>query len=108
MSVAAPSPPIETFPALRTLPCRQGFVGRIPGVDVNTDRAAALTRLDEFHRRARHALTPDTTAFITAEQVHGNTLAVLTPDDPLPAAAFPGVDGPHHQPPGRDAGHLRG
>ncbi len=88
-----PYPPVKTFPALSALPCRHGFVGRIPGVDVNTDRAAALARLDEFHRRARHELTPDITAFITAEQVHGNALAVLTPDDPLPTAAFPGVDG---------------
>ena len=89
-----PAPPIETFPALNALPgCRHGFVGRIPGVDVNTDRAAALARLDTFHRRARQTLTPENTTFITAEQVHGNALAVLTPDDPLPDGAFPGVDG---------------
>ena len=88
------APLVETFPALRALTgCRHGFIGRIAGVDVDTDRAAALARLDSFHRRARHALTPDNAAFVTAEQVHGNALAVLTPDDPLPAAAVPGVDG---------------
>ncbi len=87
-------PPIETFPALDALPdCRHGFVGRIPGVDVDTDRADALARLDASHRRARQSLIPGRTTFITAEQVHGNALAILTTDDPLPAAAFPGVDG---------------
>ena len=90
---APPLLPIESFPLLRALPCRHGFVGRVPGLDVNTDRAAALARLDDFHRRARQTLELDANAFVTAEQVHGRALAVLTPGDPLPAAAIPGVDG---------------
>ena len=84
--------PIEGFPALRTLPCRHGFVGRVAGVDVNVDRADALARLDEVHRQARREIGLGTTEFVTAEQVHGNAVAVLAEGDPLPTATIPGVD----------------
>ena len=92
-SDAIPPLPVEQFDALRPLGCRHGFVGRVAGVDVNTDRAAALARLDEVHRRARHELRLDDTAFITAEQVHGNAVAVIGVGDPLPVATVPDVDG---------------
>ena len=92
-SQAAPTLPIEEFATLRALGCRHGFIGRVAGVDVNADRAEALSRLDDFHRRARHELGMDATTFVTAEQVHGNAVAVLTADDPVPTASLPGVDG---------------
>ena len=92
-SDAASTPSVEQFGALRTLGCRHAFIGRAAGLDVNTDRAAALARLDGFHRRARHELGLDGTAFITAEQVHGNAVAVIAEGDSLPDAPVPGVDG---------------
>ena len=97
MSFPAPDEPrvlpIETFPALRSPGIRHGFVGRVPGLDVNADRAAALARLDDFHRRARQELGLAATAFVTAEQVHGREIAVLAADAPLPSATIAGVDG---------------
>ena len=92
-SDAAAPLPVEQFDALRTLGCRHGFIGRVEGVDVNADRAAALARLDGFHRRARREMGLDGTVFITAEQVHGNAVAVMAADDPLPDTPVPGVDG---------------
>ena len=90
---ASPPLPLEQFDALRTLGCRHGFVGRVAGLDVNTDRAEALARLDAVHRRARHALGLDSTPFLTGEQVHGKTVAVITAGDPLPSSSIPGTDG---------------
>ena len=73
---------VEFFPALQALEfVRHGFVGRIPGVDVATDKAAALARLDAVHRGLRGELGLAAKAFATAEQVHGNEIAVL--DGPL-------------------------
>ncbi len=85
--------PVEQFAALRGLHCRHGFVGRVPGLDVNTDRAQALARLDDFHQRARHGLGLAARTFVTAEQVHGNGVAVLAASHELPASPFAGVDG---------------
>lgn len=69
---------VETFAALSEIAVvRHGFIGRIPGVDVKVERAAALARLDEFHAAARaHAGLADR-VFITAEQVHGGEVAVV-------------------------------
>ena len=85
--------PVETFPGLRGLGCRHGFIARVAGVDVNADRAVALARLEEFHRQARRDLGLGGRMFVTAEQVHGREVAVLAADDPLPEGAIAGVDG---------------
>ena len=76
-AVSASVAPIEQFAALRDSACRHGFVGRVPGLDVSTDRAQALVRLDEFHRGARLALGLATRTFVTAEQAHGDGIAVV-------------------------------
>jgi purine-nucleoside/S-methyl-5'-thioadenosine phosphorylase / adenosine deaminase len=69
---------VEFFPALTALPgVRHGFIGRLPGIDVTTEREAALARLDAAHCRARADLGLGETFFATAEQVHGNQVAVL-------------------------------
>ena len=85
--------PVETFPALGGTGGRHGFVGRVAGVDVIADRAVALARLDEFHQRARRDLGLHDRVFITAEQVHGREIAVLTEDGPLPQGVIAGADG---------------
>ena len=86
-------PALEFFPALQAVESvRHGFVGRIPGIDVATDRAAALARLDAAHRAIRAQLGLADTAFATAEQVHGNEIAVI--DESLSQdRCFPGADG---------------
>ncbi|MEO8043665.1 MAG: polyphenol oxidase family protein [Spartobacteria bacterium] len=73
---------LEFFPALNEITIvRHAFLGRIPGIDVATDRAAALDRLDAAHRTLRAELGLAETVFATAEQVHGNEVAVI--DAPL-------------------------
>lgn len=69
---------LEFFPALQALSTvRHGFIGRIGGVDVVTDRAEALARLDQAHRTFRERLGLGGMAFASAEQVHGNEIAVI-------------------------------
>ena len=92
MVTAAAPVPISQFAVLRGAGCRHGFVGRVPGIDVEVDRAVALARLDDCHRLARTELGLDTRAFVTAEQVHGAEVAVIAADDGLPTSPILGVD----------------
>ena len=62
-------------------------------MDVTTDRATALERLDDFHRQARSELGFGERRFVTAEQVHGKEVAVLAEDKELPAGVLPDTDG---------------
>lgn len=84
---------VEFFPALAELPfVRHGFVGRLPGIEVATDRTEALARLDKAHRRTRDELGMGNFRFATAEQIHGSHVAVI--DAPLAEdRCFDGVDG---------------
>ena len=85
---------VERFPALAGLGCRNGFLGRVPGVDVAADRRTALARLDGRHREARGELGLGERVFVTAEQVHGCEIAVLrVQDDPPAGAVAVGADG---------------
>ncbi|MDQ3624417.1 MAG: polyphenol oxidase family protein, partial [Verrucomicrobiota bacterium] len=69
---------------------RHGFIGRAPGIDVAIERAQALQRLELHHAAARRALGLGDRPPVTAEQVHGNRVAVVQ----SPAENFfPGVDG---------------
>ena len=70
--------PVEHFPALSALPeIIHGFTLRVPGVEMSHDKVEALARLDSVHRttRAEHGLSA--MPFITAQQVHGNEIAVV-------------------------------
>lgn len=84
---------LEKFEALAGTGTVHGFVGRVPAVDVSADRAVALARLAEPHRLARMELGLGDRQFVTAEQVHGSGLAVVTPGQPIPDAAYAGKDG---------------
>lgn len=74
--------PIETFPALATLPVIHGFTGRVAGLDVKTDRATALQRLDRFHDEARQSMGSAAQHFRIAEQVHGAATAIVDASSP--------------------------
>src|SRR5215469_1598462 len=81
--------PVEHFHALDALESvLHGFTLRVPGLDVRTDRETALRRLDAFHEGARRNFGPRQVRL--AEQIHGNSVAVVTVDSPAKTA---GVDG---------------
>jgi purine-nucleoside/S-methyl-5'-thioadenosine phosphorylase / adenosine deaminase len=70
--------PFEQFPALSAIEiCRHVFTQRIPGIDVSYDKAEALERLDVAHRKIRKAIGIGEWPLFTAEQVHGNKIALI-------------------------------
>jgi len=69
--------PLEKFPALDSPHYRYGFVGRVPGIEVSHDKAEALSQLDNVQRSVRQSLALNQSVFVTAEQVHGNRVAVI-------------------------------
>jgi len=82
----------ELFPALTAIPCiRHAFCGRVPGVDVNVDRAAALERLAERHGAVRETLGLAEKTFVIGEQVHGRELAVVDARSPAPVGEVDGL-----------------
>ncbi len=78
--------PYETFPALSALPVIHAFTGRVPGLDVKTDRAAALGRLAIYHEEVREHIGAGSRRLITAEQVHGAVVARVTVADAVPVS----------------------
>ena len=69
--------PHETFPALASLPVIHAFTGRVPGLDVNIDREAALKKLAAYHDELRTTIGIGKRRYVTAEQVHGARVAVV-------------------------------
>jgi polyphenol oxidase len=70
--------PFEQFPALSAIEiCRHVFTRRIPGVDVSNDKAEVLKRLDAKHREIRNAIGVGDWPFFTAQQIHGNKIAIV-------------------------------
>src|SRR5437773_1475703 len=95
--------PFEQFPALSAIGiCRHLFTQRIPGIDVSTDKAKVLKRLEAAHREIRNAIGIGDWPLFTAEQVHGNKIAVIEVGSALrahhrvaslPGREFPACDG---------------
>ena len=85
--------PFEQFPALSAIEiCRHAFTQRIPGIDVSNDKPEVLKRLDSAHRAIRKAIGVGDWPLITAQQVHGNKIAVV--DTPFKTDnEFPACDG---------------
>jgi polyphenol oxidase len=81
------------FPAIDDLGvCRAAFVKRIPGIDVIEDKAEVLRRLEKAHGAARAQLEVGDWSLLTAQQVHGNKIAVV--DAPIDRyQEFLGCDG---------------
>ena len=70
--------PFEQFPALSAIEiCRHVFIQRIPGIDVSHDKAEVLERLDAAHREIHNATGFGNWPLFTAEQIHGNEIAVI-------------------------------
>ena len=85
--------PVEFFPALNAISiCRHAFIERVPGIDVAQDKAEALKALDAVHREARRELGIAGWPLLTAQQVHGNKIAIV--DQPIKNdKEFAGCDG---------------
>jgi polyphenol oxidase len=85
--------PVELFAPLNALPgVRHCFTTRVPGVDVQADKAEALRRLDQVHRGIRKELCIGSGPLVTAQQVHGNAIGVV--DTPITnEQCFDEVDG---------------
>src|SRR5947208_896744 len=74
--------------------CRHVFTQRIPGIDVLHAKAEALKRLDAAHREVRQAIGVGDWPLFTAEQIHGNKIAVLDTWSRGPVGReFAGCDG---------------
>lgn len=70
--------PAEQFAALSALPqVAHGFTLRVPGIEMSHDKAEALARLDGVHREIRAEYGLGSAPFITAQQVHGDRIAVV-------------------------------
>jgi hypothetical protein len=84
---------LERFPALDAVAnVRHGFIARIPGIDVSADKAEALQRLDAIHRQYRGEIRMGDWPLLTAQQVHGDKIAVV--DQPVAQGReFAGCDG---------------
>jgi copper oxidase (laccase) domain-containing protein len=70
--------PFEQFPALSAVEiCRHVFTRRIPGIRVSHDKPEVLKRLEAAHRQIRSAIGVGHWPLCTAEQIHGNKVAVI-------------------------------
>jgi polyphenol oxidase len=87
--------PFEQFPALSAIEiCRHVFTHRIPGIDVSHGKAEVLKRLDVAHREIRQVIGVGDWPLLTAEQIHGNKIAVIDSCSRGPVGReFPGCDG---------------
>ena len=91
--------PFEQFPALSAIEiCRHAFAQRIPGVDVSRDKAKMLKRLDAVHREIREAIGIGEGPLFTAQQIHGDKIAVV--DTEICSGSRVGCEG--HEFPGCD------
>lgn len=84
---------LEQFPALDAIAnVRHAFIARIPDIDVSADKAEALRRLDAVHREYRNDIGIGDWPLLTAQQVHGNKIAIV--DQPVERdKEFAGFDG---------------
>ena len=78
---------VETFPALAFEgQFHNAFIGRVSELDVTTDRATALARLAQYHEQARNDLGFGHMPLLTAEQIHGEGVAVVDAGTQSPVA----------------------
>ncbi len=77
-SVVEKQSPIEQFEALSNVPnCRHIFTRRIPGIEVVHDKTETLRRLEAAHLEIRRGLGVGDWPLLTAQQIHGNKIAVV-------------------------------
>lgn len=70
-------PLFEQFAALPAEVCTHAFTRRVPDIDVSYDKGEVLARLDSVHGEIRDSLGLGERAFVTATQVHGNSIATV-------------------------------
>jgi copper oxidase (laccase) domain-containing protein len=86
--------PFEQFPALSAIGIHHAFTQRIPGIDVLHDKPEVLKRLDAAHREIRNAISVGDWPLFTAQQIHGNKIAVVDNFSRSPGGReFSGCDG---------------
>ena len=94
--------PFQQFPALSAIEiCLHVFTQRIPGIEVSHAKAEVLKRLDAAHRESQRAIGIGDWPLFTAEQIHGNKIAIVDKADPgrrsgaasPPSKEFAGCDG---------------
>ena len=91
MNSTLPVPDVlEKFPALSLPGMAHGFVRRVPGVDVTSDKQEVLALLKPRHEAAVAALGFAQDMVFTAEQIHGGETVAVTAASPH---WTPGVDG---------------
>jgi copper oxidase (laccase) domain-containing protein len=81
--VAEPFQPLQSCPGVRA-----AFIPRVPGVDVDADRATALGRLAGPHEQALRAAGFDPAQLATAGQIHGAVVEIA-----LASGCHDGADG---------------
>jgi polyphenol oxidase len=87
--------PFEQFPALSAIGiCGHVFTQRIPGIDVSHDKPEVMKRLDAAHREIRNAIGMGDWPLVTAQQIHGNKIAIVDACSRGPVGCeFAGCDG---------------
>ncbi len=84
---------VETFPELDAIPgIKALFFRRIPDLEVRQERSKAMALLVPYHQQLLRQEGLDNYPFVTAEQVHGNHIAVIDKViHPLPIADVDGL-----------------
>lgn len=80
--------PISSLPGFRA-----AWIPRIPGVDVNGERAFALRNLASHHDRCIASKFPNASTRHHAGQIHGSSIAVIPEKSSSSLIDHPGVDG---------------
>lgn len=82
----------EVFAVLDTIPnLRAAFLGRVPGINVDGEREEVLQRLQDAHREAADNAGFLGMPFATAEQIHGNHVAIVDHSSTFPALGADGL-----------------
>jgi len=86
------STPSESIPALEGIPgIGARFIGRIPSLPIAVERSKAMALLAPQHLRILHESGLGNHRLITAEQVHGTTVAEVTEAIPSPVTMADGL-----------------
>lgn len=80
--------PIEKITGVRAR-----FIGRVAGVEVDTDRLATVARLEPNHRKAVSEMGFSWDVCWRAEQVHGADIAIVKADGLAESEVMDSVDG---------------
>jgi copper oxidase (laccase) domain-containing protein len=84
--------PMESVRALEEIPrIAARLIGRIPGLEVTEERAEAMARLAPFHRHSLEEAGLGSYPLVTAEQVHGKEVHLISDPSDLHAKGADGL-----------------